>query len=208
MSCYNAVSCGCSGSSMVKSPELAHQWLGFEPGSRALRRGFPPPLKRAVARTTCTLRTDTDVTESWDLAHRAGVVISAMKHIHTYMHFSVLLNRFHVGQNKSLSYKSWNPTDNRSCSEHALIHSQTILKKVVYPFIYFNCILKNTADIQMIYTLWRWQLFQRHTCKFWTFKISKWPRNRSLNFERQENHYSKKGRFRKRWSREQWSNFV
>ena len=38
-----------------------------------------------VERTTCTLRTDTDITKSWDLAHKTRVVISAIK-THTYIH--------------------------------------------------------------------------------------------------------------------------
>ena len=32
-----------------------------------------------VERTTCTLRTDTDITKTWDLAHKTRVVISAIK---------------------------------------------------------------------------------------------------------------------------------
>ena len=45
-----------------------------------LRHSFP-----AVERATCTLRTDTDNTKSWDLAHKTKVVISAKKtHTHTH----------------------------------------------------------------------------------------------------------------------------
>ena len=45
--------------------------------------GFPPPLNPAVQNTTCTLHTDTDSTESWDLAHETIAVVSAIK-THTY----------------------------------------------------------------------------------------------------------------------------
>ena len=63
---------------MSKSPELAPQWLEFEPGqvrevfwmplrsaavSHVFRHGFPPLLNPAVEKTTCTLRTDTDITK-------------------------------------------------------------------------------------------------------------------------------------------------
>ena len=51
--------------------------------ARVLWHGFPPPLNPVVLKTTCTLRTDTDITKSWDLAHKSRVVISDVKHIHT-----------------------------------------------------------------------------------------------------------------------------
>ena len=46
-------------------------------GFTCLGHGFHPPLNPAAENTTCTLRTDTDSTESWDLAHKTRVVISA-----------------------------------------------------------------------------------------------------------------------------------
>ena len=51
--------------------------------SRVFRHGFPPPLNPEVERTTCTLRTDTEITKSWDLAHKTRVVVSAIKKTHT-----------------------------------------------------------------------------------------------------------------------------
>ena len=51
--------------------------------SRVLRQGFLMPLNR-VEKTTYNLRTDTDITKFWDLAHKTRAVTSAIKHIHTY----------------------------------------------------------------------------------------------------------------------------
>ena len=52
--------------------------------SLILRDGFSPALNPAVDKTTCTLRTDTDIAKSRDLAHKTRVVISAIKQIRTY----------------------------------------------------------------------------------------------------------------------------
>ena len=52
--------------------------------SRVLGHGFRPPLNPTVENTRCTLRTDTEINESWDLAHKTTEVISAIKPIHTY----------------------------------------------------------------------------------------------------------------------------
>ena len=52
--------------------------------SRVLGHGYPPPLDPAVENTTCTLRTDTDNTESQNLEHKTIAVISAVK-THTYI---------------------------------------------------------------------------------------------------------------------------
>ena len=46
---------------------------------------FTPPLNPVVENTTCTLRTDTDSNESWDLEHKTRAVVSALKPINTYM---------------------------------------------------------------------------------------------------------------------------
>ena len=59
-------------------------------GSRVLGRGFPPPLNPAVENTTCTLCTDADSIESWDLAHRTIAVKSAIK-TYIYIHTSSII---------------------------------------------------------------------------------------------------------------------
>ena len=51
--------------------------------SRVLGHGFPPPLVPEVENTACTLLTDTDNNESWNLAQNTVAVISAIKPIHT-----------------------------------------------------------------------------------------------------------------------------
>ena len=60
--------------------------------SRVLSHGFSPPLNLAVENTTCTLRTDTDINESWDLTHITVTVISAIKTKHP--HYEVAWSTF------------------------------------------------------------------------------------------------------------------
>ena len=61
--------------------------------SRVFVRGFPPNLNPAAEHTTCTIRTDGDSNESWDLAHKNIAGISAIEthtYIHTYIHTKMI----------------------------------------------------------------------------------------------------------------------
>ena len=69
--------------------------------SRVLGRGFSPPLNPALENATCTLRTNTDSNEYWDLTRKARVVMSAIN-THTCIH------TYKSGCEKYFCCRKWN----------------------------------------------------------------------------------------------------
>ena len=94
--------------------KLERRWLSLRQAGNfpQLRNFIMSDLMAKESNATCTLRTDTNNNESWDLGHQAMVVVSAIQTIHiNTTHLKQLLRCMAVAQTTN-NPECHSPTDN------------------------------------------------------------------------------------------------